>query len=347
MNNKVLNNLILCLTICWAYSGIAATVTNYDFCSLPMSSSNADPRLLPMWNAATVHQETARLATSDQLRGTPLAAYPTSYVAMTEVRDQERCGGSLAIPDRQSRLIGDLLADLMSRWLVLTVEECEGNVDDATGLCGSVSRTTNKRLGTLESALDMTAVYLSSHMATALLAVTFDDVFWSQEFPASTHCSEHPCSPAVMRARVDFLKRYKKYYDLNNKFLSSNISTVAESLKRACLIKGPAFEVGARIAERLPFEGLFKTIRDETFAAVLGGISAVSPDTHPMLKQVGSSYTTQFAEFKLWDKPPQSIIFAERKARALLSNMLLTSGLSLLGSRSPQDLAESVDCQPN
>jgi|GEM_PF-3534543 len=344
---KIKRHLIaVCLTSTAAHAAGAGAPINYDFCTLsPNVAREADPRLLPLWNAATVQEETAKLATSDKLLGTPLAAYPTSYVAMTKVRDRERCGGDLAIADRQSRLIGDLLADLMSRWLVLSVEECQGLSVDALGICGSASRTLSNGLGTLESALDMTAVYLSSHMATALLAVVFDDQFWAQEFPPSTHCKSHPCPSGVMKSRVDFLRRYKPHYDLNNKFLAANISTVARSLQQACLIKGPAFTIGAHVAERLPLEPLFKTVRDETFAAVLASIAAVNPDLHPMLQKYGDTYTSQFASFALWQHPPQAFIFAERKARTLLSNALITSGLGLLGSRSPEDLAANPWCQ--
>ena len=336
----------ICLTLWASQVSWARSPASYDFCSLPRDTNlDDDTRQLTMWNAATVQLETARLAASDKLRGTPLAAYPTSYVAMTNARDRARCGGDLAIGDRRSRLIGDLLADLMSRWLVLTIEECQGVSDQAVGICGSVSRILGTRLGSLESALDMTAVYLSSHMATALLAVVFDDQFWSEEFPETTHCSTHPCPTGVMKARVDFLKLYKPYYDLNNKFLASNLRTVADSLAKACLIRGPAFGLSARLAERFPLEALFKAVRDETFASVLAGISAVNPEDHPMLKQVGDTYTTQFAEFKNWAHPPQSVVFAERKARALMSNALVTSGLGLLGSRSAEDLAANYSCK--
>ena len=322
----------------------AQAVTNYDFCSLPSGiATDADARFLPIWNAATVQYETNRLATSDRLRLTPLAAYPTSYVAMTAARDRERCQGALKIAERPSRLIGDHLADLMSRWLVLSVEECSADRSGALGICGAVSRTVQSRLGTLESALDMTAVYLSSHMATALLAVAYDDQFWEQEFPKSTHCAQHPCSSVVWQSRAAFLRRYKPYYDLNNRFLATNLTTVAASLQKACLIRGPAFAIGAKILERLPLENLFKSIRDETFDAALSALVAINPDAHPMLGADGGKHIAQFDEFKIWENPPQALVRAEGKARALLANSLLRGGLGLLGSRSWTEL-ERLDC---
>ena len=342
--------LTFCLSICLAPLSRAQAATNYDFCTLPGGTSadaveDVDARSLPIWNAATVHQEISRLANSDGLHGTPLAAYPTSYVAMTAARDRERCQGSLKITDRRSRLIGDLLADLMSRWLVLSVEDCKSDSTKALGICGSVSRTVQNKLGTLESALDMTAVYLSSHMATAIVAVAYDDQLWEQEFPESTHCLRHPCSSSVWKSRADFLKLYKPYYDLNNKFLAANLTTVAESLQNACLIRGPAFALGAKILERLPLENLFKSIRDETFSAALATLAVINPDTHPMLREVGGRYVTQFDEFKIWETPPQSLVRAERNSRALLANSLLRGGLGLLGSKSAAELERSPACR--
>jgi hypothetical protein len=339
---------LLCLAVCLAPLSQAQGATNYDFCSLPKSTSGdaelgADARLFPIWNAATVNAEISRLVESDGLRSTPLAAYPTSYVAMTAARDRERCQGSLKITDRPSRLIGDLLADLMSRWLVLSVEDCRPVSTDALGICGSVSRTVQFKLGTLESALDMTAVYLSSHMATAIVAVAYDDQFWEQEFPESTHCLGHPCSSSVWKNRADYLKQYKLYYDLNNKFLASNLTTVVQSLENACLIRGPAISLGAKILERLPLENLFKSIRDETFSAALATLAAIDPATHPMLRVVGGKYVTQFDDFKIWNAPPWSLVRGERNSRALLANSLLKSGLGLLGSKSAADLA-GLDC---
>ena len=336
--------LIICFIIFLTPASWAEAAYNYDFCSLPKeASTDSDPRLLPIWNAAIVQQEISRLATSDGLRSTPLAAYPTSYVDMTAARDRERCQGTLMITDRRSRLIGDHLADLMSRWLVLSVEECNSARTNALGICGSASRTVHDQLGTLESALDMTAVYLSSHMATAIVAVAYDDQFWEQEFSESTHCAQHPCSASVWKSRIDFLKRYKPYYDLNNKFLATNLTTVAESLQKACLIRGPAFLLGAKLLERLPLENLFKSIRDETFAAALAALGAIDPDTHPMLRKDSRNYVAQFDEFKIWETPPQSLLRAERTARAVLANSLLRGGLGLLGSKSRAEL-DQLNC---
>lgn len=316
-----------------------ARAVQYDFCTLPAMSA-ADPDSLPMWDAATVQAQTFAAATSENVTDTPLAAYPISYVRMTAARDRERCGGMLAIGDRSSRLIGDRLADYMSRWLVKGVQECSLAPDEEikTGICGAMRRTTTSQLASLASALEITAVYLSSHMASALIAVMYDDVFWNQEFPPATHCQRRPCGDQVLRARVAAMRAYKPFYDLNNRFLAKNIGTVIETLKDACHIRGSLASAGASVAEHLPLELLFGRIRDTSFASALTAAPAVDPDDHPMLRLDAGRYTAQQTQMREWQLPP-ALADAERSARELIANSLIKSSLGFVGSRGWSDLS--------
>lgn len=324
-------------------SALASETINYDFCSLlkprPLGQANTD---LELWNANAVQQNTFAAATDQQIRDTPLASYPTSYVKMTAVRDIERCNGTLKIKDRETRLIGDLLADFMSRWLVLSIKQC--NFDNSnsadTGICGSMRRSYRDRLGTLESAMDMTSVYLSSHMGSALIAVIYNDAFWNQEYPRSTHCLSRPCSSVVTKERIKFLRRYKPDYDLNNRFLAKNISTVMSSLKDSCLLRGNLATIGAQFLEHLPLQILFEQIRNATFEAALSAALTAEVDNHPMLSLVNGKFQAQYNEFSEWDLAPKQITDAEQYARTLFANSIIQSGLSRLGSMSWEELAE-------
>ena len=315
-----------------------ALAKEFDFCTLRgLATHAADASVL--WDAETVQTQTRQAAVSARVSDTPLAAYPISYVRMTEERDRERCGGMLAIPDRASRLIGDLLADYMSRWLVKSTQDCEleqsGGVQ--TGICGAMRRSITKRLPSLASAMDMTSVYLSSHMASALVAVLYDDEFWNQEFPRATHCVRRPCGEEVMAARVSFVRAYKPYYDLNNRFLAKNLHTVMGTLTAACHIRGTLASASAHVLERFPLELLFGRIRDTTFSAAIAALPLVDPKTHPMLAFVEGRYTGQFEVMREW-RLPQPLAEAEATARDVLTNSLVRSGLGLLGGRSWEDL---------
>jgi len=343
--------LALPLGIGLAESALAADLNrlSYDFCTdrRPVTASLTAPQPL---NAAEVAEWTRAAAASPSIKDTPWQAYPVAYVAMTAERDRERCSGMLRIGDRPSRLIGDRLADLMTRWLGLAVVHCReaGARTSRYGLCASMARSHEQGLGSLESALDMTAVYLSSHMGGALLAVIYDDRFWNQEFPVDTHCSDTPCGAKVIARRAEYVRRYKPAYDLNNAFLAKNLDTVMNSLKRACLIRGTLATTGARVAEHFPLAPLFGKIRDEAFQGALDSIALVAPQDHPMIVEDGAeaglgfrAYTPPLFtadSFRDWDEVPEPLAKAERTARGLLTNSLVRAGLGLAGSRSWDDL---------
>lgn len=335
--------IFLVISLVAASTAHSSNKISYDFCELPLDSGHGlEEFSQALWNAELVQENTYLAAIDPQVRDTPLAAYPISYVRMTAERDRERCQGMLKISDRNSRLIGDLLADFMSRWLVLSVQLCDlKSVDEVDfGLCSALRRSYRNNTGTLESAMELTSVYLSSHMSSALLAVVYDDVFWNQEFPTSTHCLKRPCNRKITEERLKYLKAYKPYYDLNNRFLAKNITTVMNSLKDACFVQGHLAKVGALALERLPLELVFGRIRDETFAAAVSAVNDSNINNHPMLTLHDGKYHAEYEIFREWEQTPQAIIAAEKQARSLIANSIIKSGLSWIGSLSWQDLYE-------
>lgn len=329
---------------------------DYDFCSLSRPAQRPAPQTgdgtsdatsLSLWNAATVQTQLRRLILDPNLIDTPWNSYPVAYVAMTAARDFERCNNrSLATKNRSHQIIGDLLADLMSRWLALSSQQCAASPslgDRRSGFCAAFERIRNQATDTFGASLEITTVYLSSHMAMSLAAVVRDDLFWNQEFPADTHCLPgKACPRTTIENRIKWVKSYKTHYDRNNRFLAGNISTIVTTLRQACYLRGGVLDATSMLANNLPgLELLFGNIRDKTFQAAIELARTLPPESHPMLeKQANGLFTRQFKNVRFFESMPPSLASAETNARALLRGPLfLTSALPGLGSRSWSDLA--------
>jgi hypothetical protein len=325
---------------------------NYDFCTIDEVIPHGVAReASEVWGRATIQQELRALIIDPVIADTPWNAYPISYLTMTDARDQERCHGNLASRDRANRLIGDLLADYMTRGLIAASRTCPTlSPGISTGLCGAMGRIKNRRMGALEAALDVTSVYLSSHMAEALVAVILDDSFWNQEFPANTHCRSTPsengqrlCPRSILQARLAWIQRYKIHYDKNNQFLSQNLVTVIRSLQNACYLGTPLPNVGAGLISQVPGISLiFGQIRDRTFRAALAW-AATNPIRHPMLQwnpQEGI-FVPRKGEYHPFTIMPAPLRDAEDNGRSvLLGAQWLTRLLGPLASRSWSELGE-------
>jgi hypothetical protein len=345
--------------ICGVPPSLFATPTvqndiNYDFCNTS-AALEADPatdpiQTLRLWNAQDVQEQLRTLTNDANLLDTPWNSYPITYVAMTKARDFERCHGILATPNLKHQLIGDLLADMMSRWLALSMMSCGANTnqgDPTYGFCAAMDRTLSSNIDTLGSALEITSVYLSSHMAMALAAVVHDDLFWNGEFPPATHCpsfGQKTCPQQVILERIRWVEDYKVHYNRNNRFLAKNVVTIIKTLRQACYIRGEFFETSATLAQQLPLpvlELFFGNIRDKTFRAGLELAKTIDPSAHPMLaKGADGLYHRQFTNIKFFNKMPRPLAAAEDFARTQLRGpLLLTSIFSGLGSRTWRDLA--------
>ena len=330
---------------------------DYDFChwSAVDASTDSDPGR-QIWSAVTLQREITAVTRNPLLRDTPWDAYPLVYINLTHARDVERCGGRLSTADRQNRLIGDLLADYMSRWLALSVVACARHPeagDRDFGFCAAMSRIRNQRQNALQATLEMTAVYLSSHMAMGIAAVARDDAFWNQEFPSPTHCQaeSQPCAAAVLDERLKWMRRYKQYYDLNNDFLARNFATVIDTLERACYIDGALLGLGTRLTAPLPgLDLLFGTIRDRTFLAGLAWAARLDPVSHPMLVWDPdlAVWSANIDDFRTMNPMPAELAGAEKYARATLAvanfaTRFLPSAISLgwteLSAKRPSDIA--------
>lgn len=322
--------------------GMAQASETQRFCSL--GESLQDRHGQDIWGAFTVQHYIRELLNKPHVVDNPAASYGISYLVMTRERDQQRCGGMLAADDPQSELIGDLLADIMSRWLVLATDQClEKKAVDASGvgICRAIQRTVARKDDTLRSALELTSVYLSSHMASALGAVILADSMWNQSFPSDTHClPKRPCSASAMAARVRHIRKYKLLYDKNNAFLARNVVTVIETLKNACYLRKGLLTAGAPIVNELPINALlFGQLRDQTFATAIELASTIRRQNHPMLTlSKDGNWQIEYSSVRNFVETPAILFELESTARKTFSSDALGWLLKPLGGRDDSDL---------
>ena len=302
-----------------------------------------------LWGPSSVQHYIRELLQKPYLRDTPNAAYPLTYLNMTAERDKERCGGTLSADDDQAEAIGDLLADIMSRWLVLSVDTCSQtrSSDTEIGICGAIHRGSRGRYDSLRSAVELTSVYLSSHMASALAAVILSDHIWLNNFPSSTHCPVGQDCPAyVLENRLRFVQDYKSLYDKNNAFLAGRIATVTQTLSQACYIRGPLVPVGGLLVNNLSINKvLFSILRDQTFKSGVALARSIRPDQHPMLRRGDDGYVeVEYGVFQQFQSPPEALMELESRARATFANDAWSWLLKPLGGR---DAAELLRIRPS
>lgn len=323
-------------------SGMVQASEIQRFCSIEESLQDRHGQAI--WGASSVQHYIRELLHKPQVVDNPAASYAISYLVMTRERDQERCGGMLAADDPQSELIGDLLADVMSRWLVLATDQClqkEALTDAGVGICRAVQRTVARKDDTLRSALELTSVYLSSHMASALAAVILADSMWNQFFPSDTHClPERPCSASAIAARVRHIRKYKSLYDKNNAFLARHVETVIDTLKDACYLRKGLVTAGAPIVNELPINALlFGQLRDQTFATAIELASTIRRQNHPMLTLSNEGiWQIEYTAVRNFVATPAILLELESTARKTFSNDALGWILKPLGGRDNSDL---------
>jgi hypothetical protein len=206
-----------------------------------------------------------------------------------------------------------------------------------------MERAKGQSYDALRATLEMTAVYLSSHMGMALVAVVYDDAFWNQEYPEATHCpaGASPCRGEVLQARLAVMQAYKQLYDKNNAFLAVNINRVLQTLKDGCLIQGDVIQAGGYLASALGGldTALFASIRNDTFTAAMTTAANFDPSTHPMLAFEDGLYVAQYAQFATFTQMPAPLAATEARARGLLTSSAITWSFPLLGSQSWSQLA--------
>ncbi|MEY2987886.1 MAG: hypothetical protein RJB13_1407 [Pseudomonadota bacterium] len=229
-----------------------------DFCTEQSEQS-------PLWSAEKVQLELQKLIDTGNFKKSGLSAYAETYKAMTAERDAERCkpGGALAPHSPQSGRVNSVLADLMSKGLVLSQTKCIQTFQDSSvrvpnigsQLCEINYRAVNERWTALELSMASTAVYLTSVMGIAISTLPHIDALWLD----TPHDS--------LEKRISALKvSFKPTFDSFNVFLSDNLHTVAQVLLKEKRIECSIFELAARAVglSKAPKQ-LFKEIRDKTF----------------------------------------------------------------------------------
>lgn len=298
-----------------------------------------------LWGPASVQHYIRALLQKPHVIDRPAASYALTYLTMTAERDKERCGGMLAADDSSDELIGDLLADVMSRWLVLSTDACLQSAAPkgaSLGICGATRRSVDNRFDTLRSALEVTSVYLSSHMASALAAVILSDTMWTQSFPENTHCPKAlPCPMSVIQERIKYVRSYKTLYDKNNGFLAKHISTVISTLKRACYVKTGLASAGAPFVNNLPINALvFGHLRDLTFESAIKLASSLKRQNHPMLRQTETGeWALEYSTYRGFSLAPTGLLELEAHARNTFANASWSWILKPLGGLDATDLS--------
>lgn len=318
------------------------------FCSI--DSSIQARHTQAVWGANSVQFYIRELLHKPHVVDIPAAAYAISYLDMTAERDRERCGGTLKADDPKSELIGDLLADVMSRWLVLATDQClktPSEIDSGVGICGAVRRSVARKDDSLRSALELTSVYLSSHMASALAAVILADPMWNQSFPEDTHCLPNkPCTASAIAARIRHIRKYKSLYDKNNTFLAGHVETVIRSLERSCYIRKGFITAAAPIANDLPINlVIFGQLRDQTFATAIELASSIRRLNHPMLSLSNEGiWQIEYTKVRNFSVSPSSLLELEAFARKTLFSGTWTWISKPLGG---QDLSSLSRIRPS
>ena len=331
-------------------TSVSSMPVTYDFCQV----EGTDPDVLSIrpWNAAMVQKGITDLLGEPNIKGTVWAAYPSTYRRMTAARDEARCAGVLRDDDQRINLINHQLSDIMTRWFVLETSQCAikpiATMPEG-GICGVMRRAKNNNLDGLSEALASTAVYISSHLAMALTAVTLDDAFWAV-FPDPATQRGVMSLDSVLDARVTWIKRYKPAFDRFNPFLADNFKTVAKALQEGGFVKGDVLNFSIFIAKALPCKAaLLGSIRDRAFEVALSYAKDPLVSRHPMLKPKDGGYILNYGRFNFDAPLPKSLLDLETFATTAVANPLsLKIYRDVLGGVNVDEL-ESFDpsgCSP-
>lgn len=282
-----------------------------DFCKANNYAST-------LWNRNRVQDEV--YAAASEIKHEVFSAYMASYIPMTFQRDKERCGGSLASNSFRKDMIGDHLADIMSKFHVKYTLKCVKSPSwnsNSSSFCADYRRVTQNNLNTLSSMLIASSTYLSAHMATSLSALILDDKFW-HSYPGHNVVDDYDDE---MASRVREVKSYKKLYDKNNAFLAQSLTTVIDSLEKGCYVNSKTMNIASSLIEKLNLgEYVFKVIRDETFAIGLELATNMNPKLHPMLSKEGANnyYYVDFDKLAYWRVEPKSLREHKRNTSLLV-----------------------------
>ena len=299
------------------FSSIAHASFQYDFCS------GGSTRL---WSRYKIDKEIDSLIAHKDIRNTSKVAYPVIYKYMTEDRDKRRCqGGSLESEVFVSNLIGHLLADTMTRFLVKETARCAPQPSLSKkklyGICGVSQRLSkNARFDMISGAMLSTSVYISSHIALSLSAIVFDDRFWNSLYGVQqAHGSA--LDKEVAGERIRLIKKFRPTFDLYNAFLAGSLLLVEKSLTDYGLISGHHLRSAASLSNNSPIvRGVFRSIRSLAFNEALDLAQKWQPTDHPMIGARRGEFTISDGIFQKDFVYPSSLIRLENRAVLRLAN---------------------------
>ena len=309
-----------------------------EFCSESLSSSE-------LWTKSTVQQRVFQAA--ETIKDDLFSAYMTSYIPMTFQRDLERCniGGALSSESYKKNLIGDHLANVMSRFHVSQTLSCienENSDNNFISFCEDVRKVRRENSNSLNAMLLATANYLSSHMSQSLLAVILDDSFW-MNYPNHKLSSNWK---AELSFRIKEVRSYKDLYDKNNAFLAKHIETVLNSLTSGCYIKNDGLTTAAQIAEKLNLaQPVFKLIRDKTFETAIYLADKVKKEEHPMLEVRESLSYIAYGNYKPWKVEPDKLKKLKFNTQFLFHPPGISVVTKALGALTQNQYNQRTSCQ--
>lgn len=290
------------------------------------------------WSRDHVQYQLQRLLSSPEMKGKVAAAYPISYLDATRARDKERCreGGELR-GSGLNELIGDHLADLMSRHFILAMSQCHqerpNHSPTSHGFCQAIKVVEQEDHNTMISAVRLTSVYLGSHMATSLLAVIWDDHFWDKALGYTPS----------MEKRLEHMRAYKTLYDKNNLFLAKRLWQIPASLLKAGYIRQRGTVTATRLVLHYPlWQETFRGIRNRTFRLALSMATEYSPQKHPMLKGNQEGFQAAFESYAPPSFGGESFERIEKFAYHALNGHIAGPVFRALGAKTQKELDESL-----
>ena len=285
------------------------------------------------WSGPHLQKELLRLTRQKEMISRPWNAYPLTYVVLTKERDKERCksAGDLA-GSGVAELIGDKLADIMSRQFILQVSTCSKNPyigNRKSGFCNAMQELEANQENTIDATLRFSTIYLSSHMANSLIAVILDDSFWEQVLDRKSTRLE----------RISRVLLYRPLYDKNNGFLAARVSLVIETLLAARYLEARGLATVTQLIERLPItKQLFKLIRDRTYDNAIGLAIKYKAEDHPMMTKGPLGWEVNYKDFQPDKKDHPQLRKLDQSNQLILARNLVALLSKQLGGKTRDQL---------
>lgn len=254
-------------------------VLSDDLCKSFSKGKKIDNIRTTYWSPATVQKEIKAMISTPAFKNSPHSAYLEVYQRMTAARDKARfsIGNPMYPTTPLNKKLNDALSDLMTRNYLAIVESAvthpDNKISPSLDLGGSFknlhSLAEKNNWDSVRIALGSTGLYLTNHITLALSTLPHLDELWE-----TTPYKD-------INSRVMAMKQFKPTYDAFNKFLANNLVTVAQSLNEAKLTKNNSLKNVTKLAQPLPWELLFGSVRDNGFYLGLKIAAHTPKGQHP------------------------------------------------------------------